>query len=112
MKLRLHRDQLVSSGLCSDSISFFNQFAQEDGWVEFDWTSAEELAMQVLAPDYLAWLRYKRLIPFTDLSGCDLTGLPATADLRGLYYDGDPPPGWIIVDGRLRKEDEYLTEEP
>lgn len=85
MYVKIHIDELMNDNLCQESLDFFYQMTGgNDTFETEDWTDLHEISMQQLAPDFVAWLRFRRMVPFPNFSTKDLSGLSlVNADLRG-----------------------------
>lgn len=89
MKLRLHRNKLLSAKICQDGLDFFESFAQGADEVELEWTTDLELNLQIQAPEFAGWLRAQRLIPIPQLSNLNLANITLVdADLRRADFEG------------------------
>jgi len=114
VKIRIDREFVLKQTRdCQEALAYFDTRAEGSSSWEGDYTAAECLKLVREAPQFMRWLRWKRVVPLKhSLDGDTLEGETLTlADLQaleaegidpdGVLYDGSAPAGWT-VDGESK----------
>ena len=118
IKIRLHRNELIRAGACSEGMKLFDSL-QKRGVFRSQWTSLHMIWFSLTYPDFSSWMIEKGLLPRVNLSDANLSGanlsyanlsdanlsgaILSYANLRGAIVS--LPEGWELINGIVRRKE-------